>query len=134
MSIQKWKKFSRIAIIPLVFLVGCVTGRQTATNHSLLHVFLYSPLPGATPQDFENFEKATRGMVGQIPGLKNVWVGKLREPVPAENDTIRTYGVGMEFESPQALEGYASHPAHDEWSKTYVKVRNQGTTTLDIVQ
>src|SRR5947207_15986378 len=89
-------------VVPIVFLAGCFVGRQTTgPEKTLMHVFLYSPLPGATPQDFDNFKKATGDMVGAVPGLRRVWVGKLREPTPAENDTVRTYGVAMEFDDPK---------------------------------
>ena len=33
----------------------------------------------------------------------------------------------------QALEAYAKHPAHAEWSTVYEKIRKPGTLTLDIL-
>ena len=118
----------------LLLLVGCAIGRETAPEKTLMHVFAYTPLDTATPQDYAAFEAATRAMVGKVPGLRKVWVGKLREPTPAENDRIRTYGVAMEFDNLEALAAYARHPAHAEWNQIYGRVRQQGTTTLDIVQ
>lgn len=119
----------------LLLLGGCAIGRETApSERPLLHVFAYTPLDSATPQDYAAFEAATRAMVGKIPGLRKVWVGKLREPTPAENDRIRTYGVAMEFDNVEALAAYAHHPVHAEWNRIYERVRQQGTTTLDIVQ
>ena len=118
----------------LLFMAGCLVGQQRAApQKTLLHVFAYTPLEGATQKDFDDFKKATGDMVGKVPGLRRVWVGKLREPVPAENDVVRTYGVAMEFDDIQALAAYASHPAHKEWEKIYEKVRVRGTTTLDIL-
>lgn len=118
----------------LLFLGGCLVGRQMGGKEkTLLHVFAYTPPASATPEDFANFEKATGEMVGKIPGLRRVWVGKLREPVPAENDRIRTYGVAMEFDNTAALSTYAQDPVHADWMKVYEKVRQQGTTTLDIL-
>jgi Stress responsive A/B Barrel Domain len=117
----------------LLFLAGCATGRLTAgSEKTLMHVFAYTPLEGSTMQDFETFKKATAGMVGQIPGLRRVWVGKLREPLPVET-RIHTFGVAMEFDNAQALDAYAKNPAHAEWSKVYEKVRKEGTLTLDIL-
>lgn len=118
----------------VLFLAGCVVGRQTAGKEkTLMHVFAYTPLENSTQQDYINFEKATGEMVGKIPGLRHVWVGKLREPVAAENDRIRTYGVAMEFDNAEALETYARHPVHSDWTRIYERVRQQGTTTLDIM-
>ena len=122
-----------IAAGALLFLAGCVTGRLAAgSQKSLMHVFAYTPLEGSTPQDFEDFKKATAAMVGKIPGLRRVWVGKLREPLPVET-RIHTYGMAMEFDDAAALDVYAKHPAHDEWVKVYTRVRKEGTTTLDIL-
>jgi antibiotic biosynthesis monooxygenase (ABM) superfamily enzyme len=119
----------------LLLLVGCAIGRESSPpERTLMHVFAYTPLDSATQQDYAAFEAATRAMVGKIPGLRKVWLGKLREPTPAENDRIRTYGVAMEFDSLDALAAYAQHPMHAEWNKLYERVRQQGTTTLDIVQ
>lgn len=116
----------------VLFLAGCVLGQQTATTQrTLLHVFAFTPLEGATPQDFADFKRATADMVGKIPGLKRVWFGKLREPLPAGGQ-IREYGVAMEFDDFEALQVYADHPAHREWEQVYEKVRVRGTTTLDI--
>jgi hypothetical protein len=121
-------------LVPIVFLAGCLVGRQAAgPEKTLMHVFLYSPLPGATQADFDNFKKATSDLVGAVPGIRRVWVGKLREPTPAENDTVRTYGVAMEFDDMQALGAYAAHPAHRQWEQVYERVRVRGTTTFDLL-
>ena len=117
----------------MLFAAGCVVGQQTATTQkTLLHVFAYTPLQGATPLDYDNFKKATAAMAGKVPGLKRVWVGKLREPFPAGGE-IREYGVAMEFDDLEALQVYADHPAHRAWEELYERVRKIGTTTLDIL-
>ena len=134
MRIRLVGKVGIFLVALVLFLAGCMVGRQlTVPQKTLMHVFAYTPPDGAAPQDFANFEKATFDMVGKVPGLRKVWAGKLRELVPAENDTIRSYGVAMEFDDVQALGAYAEHPVHREWMKVYEKVRRQGTTTLDIL-
>ena len=116
------------------FHAGCTAGQVTATSQkTLMHVFAYTPLESATPEDLEEFKTATVGMVGRISGLRAVWVGKLREPLPGAGTRIHTHGVAMEFENTQALEVYANHPVHQQWIEVYDKVRLQGTTTLDIL-
>ena len=130
------RQVGRVALLAggtMLFLAGCVAGRMTATpEKTLMHVFAYTPLEGSTPEDYAAFKKATAALVGQIPGLRRVWVGKLREPLPAES-RIHTYGVAMEFDNAQELDTYATHPAHEAWVKLYEKVRQRGTTTLDIL-
>jgi hypothetical protein len=109
------------------------TARTNTSQPGLMHVFLYTPLEGSTPQDFATFDRATRDMVGKVPGLRKVWVGKLAEPLPYETK-VRIYGVAMEFDDQAALAVYARHPVHEEWIKSYEKVRESGTTTVDIVE
>ena len=70
--------------------------------------------------------------MGKIPGLRKVWVGKLKRPLK-QGDVQREYGVAMEFDDEAALNVYATHPAHEVWIKAYEKVRVEGTTTIDIL-
>ena len=107
--------------------------RAERARTGLIHVFLYTPLVGATEEDYQAFDRTTREMVGKIPGLRKVWVGKLAEPLPWENK-VRSYGVAMEFDDQAALSVYAKHPVHQEWMTAYEKVREAGTTTADIVE
>ena len=54
-----------------LFAAGCVVGQQTATSQkTLMHVFAYTPLQGATPLDYDNFKKATAALAGKVPGLR----------------------------------------------------------------
>jgi hypothetical protein len=108
------------------------TANPAVTQKSLMHVFAYTPVPGATPADFEAFRKATADMVGKIPGLRKAWVGKLRRPLE-QGESKREYAVAMEFDNEAALDVYATHPAHTEWVKVYDRVRVPGTTTIDIL-
>ena len=128
------KRAGILAVGGLLFSVGWLLGQQTGnTQKALMHVFAYTPVTGATPQDFDNFTKATGELVGKIPGLKRVWVGKLRRPLDLGNNQKREYGVAMEFDDAKALDAYAKHPAHEAWVKVYDKVRVEGTTTYDIL-
>src|SRR3970040_553556 len=111
---------------------GAASANPAVTQKTLMHVFAYTPVVGATPADFDAFRKATADMVGKIPGLKKAWVGKLRRPLDQEGSK-REYGVAMEFDNEAALDVYATHPAHTEWVKVYDRVRVPGTTTLDIL-
>jgi hypothetical protein len=113
--------------------VASVLAQQKAmTQTTLLHVFAYAPVEQATQQDRDTFTKATADLVGKVPGLKRVWVGKLKTPIDAP-DGKQVYGVGMEFDDAKSLEAYADHPAHKEWERIYRRVRVPGTTTVDIV-
>jgi hypothetical protein len=132
-------------------------GSLHAADLPVMHCFAYTVIESATPAEWNAFTKATKELPGKIPGLTHVWLGKLSRPMsllttdaaaPAEDvkkmragETVslpvkmlrRQAGVCMEFSSPAALASYAKLPAHDEWMKTYEKVRVAGTTTIDIL-
>jgi hypothetical protein len=125
------------ALLFAAWQMGEQYGRSQAadpavTQKSLMHVFAYTPVEGATQADFDAFRAATADMVGKIPGLRKAWVGKLRRPLTV-GDQTREYGVAMEFDDEAALDVYATHPVHDDWIKVYDRVRVPGTTTLDIL-
>lgn len=128
----------RLALVVAASLLlgaGFVLGQQAAVpERTLIHAFAFTPQPKATPQDFENLRKATADMVGKVPGLRRVWVGKLRAPLDQGSYAPqREYGIAMEFDHEKALDGYAVHPAHAQWERVYQRVRVPGTTTFDIV-
>ncbi len=132
-------------------------GSLHAADQPVMHCFAYTVIESATPAEWDAFTKATKELPGKIPGLTNVWLGKLARPMtlinpdaaaPAEDvkklragETVsvpvkmmrRQAGACMVFSSADALKAYSKHPAHDEWMKTYEKVRVAGTTTIDIL-
>jgi hypothetical protein len=127
------RRIAALVVGIMLFGAGWLAGQQNAaTQKTLLHVFAYTPIEGATQQDFDNFRKASGDMVGKVPGLKRVWVGKLRRPLDVA-DSKRVYGAAMEFDNADALDAYAKNPVHTEWQKVYEKVRVEGTTTFDIL-
>jgi hypothetical protein len=108
-----------------------------AAEKKLMHCFYFTEIAEATDADWEAFKKATNELPGKIPGLNDVWHGKLRRPFSAFNSSgdkrVRQYGVCMEMDDQEALGVYADHPAHADWVAVYEKVRVRGTTTLDIL-
>lgn len=145
-------RMSRLALCAGGLLLA--TGVLSAGEKKLMHCFAFTPLPGATEADWQDFYKATDALPGKIPGLDRVWYGKLRQNLTVfstssetrkklaareENVTgpvsalVRGYGVCMEMNSLETLKTYTAHPAHQDWEKVYSKVRQPGTTTFDIV-
>ncbi len=137
--------------------LAAFAGTLGAAEKKLMHCFLYTPVKEATPEQWQAFYKATDALPGKVPGLTRVWYGKLTRPfnqiqfgpgaeearkqlaAGAETATapvrqaVRTMGVCMEFDGPDALKVYATHPAHKEWEEVYFKVRQYGTFTFDLV-
>lgn len=127
-----------------------------AADQPIIHCFAYTVIDSATPAEWDAFTKATKELPGKVPGLTNVWLGKLVRPMgvlttdaSATAEDIKKMRAGetvtmpvkmlrrqaaacMVFSGSAALDAYAKHPAHDEWVKAYEKVRVAGTTTIDI--
>ncbi len=119
-----------------IFLAGiCLLGGvASAGEKGLMHCFAFSPIAEATDADWKAFFKATDELPAKIDGLQKVWAGKLNSPRKLHPSAPpREYGVCMLMDDAEALNKYASDPAHDEWVKAYAKVRQPGTTTFDIV-
>lgn len=141
----------KILSIGLLLAGSSVAG---AANGKLMHCFYFTAVENASEADWQAFFKATDELPGKIPGLRTVWYGKLMRPLrilTTDRETMqklsqatgevtgpvrsleRQWGVCMEMDDEQALKAYADHPAHKEWEKVYFKVRQPGTTTVDIV-
>ena len=135
-------------------LVIALAGTLQAGDGKLMHCFYFTVIDGASDADWQAFAEATDALPGKIPGLLDVWHGKLRRPMSLASSnretmqklrggeenvtgpvslTTRQHGVCMEMADEAALKTYADHTAHAEWVKVYEKVRKPGTTTVDIV-
>lgn len=130
------------------------TSLASAAGGKLMHCFYFTAVENASEADWQAFFKATDELPAKIPGLRAVWYGKLRRPLrllTTNAETMKTlqqsqgevtgplrvlerqWGVCMEMDNEEALKVYADHPAHKQWEQVYFKVRQPGTTTLDII-
>ncbi len=107
-------------------------GALSAADGKLMHCFYFTPVANASQADWDAFYKATAALPGKIPVVTATWAGKLRRPMKS-GDTVREYGACMEMKDEAALKTYSASPAHKEWVEVYSKVRQEGTTTLDIL-
>lgn len=126
----------------------------SAGEKKLMHCFYFTPLEGATDADWQAFYTATDELPGKVPGLTHIWYGKLPravavfypdteavnklragdKDVPGKvNIRVRRYGVCMEMNGLETLKTYAASPAHKAWEEAYFKVRQEGTSTFDIL-
>jgi len=119
----------------LLLWIACgslVASTAMAGEKKLMHCFAFTAQEKATPADWDAFYKATDGLPNKIKGISKVWYGKLASPLQVGN-RVRQYGVCMEMADQSVREEYGHNPVHDEWTKTYSKVMQPGTTTFDIV-
>ena len=72
-------------------------------------------------------------MAAEIPGIKNVWTKatKVQGRSPARDGKPgRAYQSAfvIEFEDKAAADRYVDHPAHVEWNKSYLAIREESTS------
>ena len=67
-------------------------------------------------------------LVGKVPGLLRVWTKKVKLQTQTEGGKPYDAIIAMEFTNQAALDAYAKHPAHDEWYKVYMPVREESRT------
>src|SRR5580700_11297369 len=90
---------------------------------TILHVVVVKWKADSTPQQQQTAIDGIKKMATDTPGLKNVWVKKLKTQ-PADYST----SFAMEFESKKAFEDYTNSPAHKNWEKLYLPYREESNT------
>ena len=71
-------------------------------------------------------KKGLEGLQGRIPGLLDIHV--ITECLPSGNADVM---LDSAFESPEALKGYATHPAHVEVADTLVRPFTKSRVCMD---
>jgi antibiotic biosynthesis monooxygenase (ABM) superfamily enzyme len=108
----------------LVFGAGLLTG----ANHfgkpkSIVHVVTVRWKADSTEAQRQAALKGVEKMAAEVPGIKNVWL----KTVKVQGDNYNNAFV-MEFQDEAAFKAYADAPAHQEWNKMYLAIRDQSTT------
>lgn len=111
---------------------GVALGQQpSGTAQTVMHVVAFTPNDGVTPEDLAALRSATAELVRAVPGMKQAWVGKLRQPLVVGSET-RTHGLIFEFNDAQSRQAYTSHPGRVAWAKQWERVRKSGTN-FDVI-
>ncbi len=110
-----------IMVLAAVFHAGVAYGQSKyGTPKTVLHVVAGKWKAEATDEQKKAALDALKTMLGQLPGVKNVWL-KADRVQPREYN----YAFAIEFESREAADAYANHPAHEEWYKVYQPIREE---------
>lgn len=108
-----------VVILASVFAVGVAVGQQKfGQPKTVLHVVALKWTPEATDEQKAAAIEGLKTMAGAVPGIKNLWV-KPDRVQPREYN----FAFALEFESREAADAYAEHPAHEEWYKIYLPLR-----------
>jgi hypothetical protein len=115
-----------------------LTGALLAANKfgapkSIVHVVTILWKEDSTPQQQQAALEGVKKMAGEIPGIKNVWIKstKVQGRGPGKDGKPgRPYDTAfvIEFADQAAADRYVDHPAHVEWNKTYLPIREESTS------
>jgi Stress responsive A/B Barrel Domain len=107
-----------------VFALGVTLGaNKFAQPKSIVHIVTVKWKADSTPEQQQKAIDGVKTMAAAINGVTNVWL-----------KTVKVQGEGynavfaMEFANQAAFDSYAKHPAHAEWEKLYLPIRDRSTT------
>lgn len=115
------RRLAAVLVLVVVFLAGVAVGENKyGTPKSVLHVSVIKWKPEATDAQKAQAIEGIRQMATTIPGIKNIWL-KADRVQPRDYHTA----FAIEFESRAAADAYVDHPAHRDWEKIYLPIREQ---------
>lgn len=102
-----------------LFGAGYLAGQnQFGMPKSIIHVSLIKWKEGTSEADRLKAIHGVKKMAALIPGIKNIWIKPLRmQP----RDFHAAFVI--EFKDREAAAVYAEHPAHEDWLKHYLPIR-----------
>jgi hypothetical protein len=113
-----------VAAALAVFGAGILAGANTfGTPKSVLHIITVQWKEAATPEQKTAAIEGVKKMAGEVPGIKNVWLKTLKVQ-PQEYSNV----IVMEFQDEAAFKNYTENPAHKDWEKVYMPVREESNT------
>jgi hypothetical protein len=116
----------KVVLAAGIFTAGILVGQgqnKFGTPQSILHVVTVQFKADSTAEQQKAAVEGVKTMASQIQGIKNVWIKKIKVQ-PAEYSTV----FAIEFENKAAFDRYTDAPAHKEWEKAYLPIREKSTT------
>jgi hypothetical protein len=126
-----------LVLAGLVLLSGAVALTAAEKPASIIHVVTLRYKDGTTDEQKKAVLAGIEKMSREIPGIARLWLkstkvqgGYLVKQPNGESKTVpMTDAFVMEFKDEAAFKAYADHPAHKEWEKTYIQVRDRSATS-----
>lgn len=129
----------RLAAGIILLTLAVTAGVLLAANkfgapHSIIHVVTILWKEDSTPEQQQAALEGVRKMADAIPGIKNIWIKKLKvqgRGAPGKDAKPgRAYEAAfvIEFADQAAADRYVDHPAHLDWNKTYLAIREESTS------
>ena len=115
-----FRVLTAVLVLAVVFAAGVALGQNKyGTPKTILHLAAIKWKAEASEADQKKALDGVKTMAGQIPGIKNVWVKTIRVQPQGYNAVF-----AIEFEDQAAADRYRDHPAHTEWEKFYLALRD----------
>ena len=111
-----------------------LSANRFAAPHSIIHVVTILWKEDSTREQQQAAIEGVKKMAGEIPGIKNVWIKPLKVQgsgrAGKDGKPGRPYDAAfvIEFADQSAADRYIDHPAHLEWNKTYLAIREESTS------
>ena len=110
---------SSVLMAATFFCAGYAAGgNQFWMPKTIIHVSLIKWKDGVSEADKMQAIKGVKKMASLIPGIKNIWI----KPVRIQPRDFHAAFV-IEFKDRESANLYAEHPAHEEWLKSYLPIR-----------
>jgi len=116
------RKVLLVCALIAVFTLGVVAVQNKfGQPKSILHVITVKWKGDSTDQQKQAAVDGVKTMAAKIPGVTNVWL-----------KTVKVQGMDavivMEFKDQAAFDAYVEHPAHKDWEKIYLPIRELSQT------
>jgi Stress responsive A/B Barrel Domain len=109
-------------LLPVVHASNAAAGTVSRPS-TVIHVITIQWKAGVTDDQKASVRKATEEMAQSLNGVKSLWMKPLKV-----QGTGFTDAIVMEFESKAAFDAYAESPAHRQWEKVYLPLREESRT------
>jgi hypothetical protein len=118
-------------LLAAAFTAGVTIGKNRYTMPgSVLHVVTLNWKADATPEQRQQALDGIKAMAGEIPGIKNIWLKKLRSQKDPGVAWDQIFAI--EFVNEAAAKAYAEHPKHTEWTNGVYSAARQESRSHQI--
>jgi hypothetical protein len=106
-----------------LFATGLVIGQNKFSQpKSIIHVVTVKWKADSTPAQRQAALDGVKTMAAKIPGMTRIWLKTIKVQSPTQDQPFDAAFV-MEFKDQAAFDKYADDPAHKEWEKIYLAIR-----------
>ena len=127
------KKFAMQAAVAAALVLVALGANKYNAPHSIVHVVTILWKEDSTPEQQQASLEGVKKMAAEIPGIKNVWIKPIKvqgSKAGKDGKPGRPYDSAfvIEFADQAAADRYVDHPAHLEWNKGYLAIREESTS------